>query len=105
MSVSRVTAETPYRPTRGFNPGTRCLAAPPDFGPGFTRSAACGNSFTEGGELMVTRRWRVRPFGVLAVLALVYAADLVLGSGGAFSGGWLVAWAAGLAAASLLHVA
>ena len=46
-----------------------------------------------------------RPFGVIAALALIQALALVLGWGGGASGPWLAAWAAAVAATSLLHAA
>ena len=55
------------------------------------------------------RRWgipaSVRPFGALATLALIHALALALGWDGGMSGAWLPAWAAAVAATSLLYAA
>jgi diguanylate cyclase (GGDEF)-like protein/PAS domain S-box-containing protein len=45
----------------------------------------------------------LRPFGALAALALIYVLALGLGWGGGLSGAWLSAWAAAVAATSLLY--
>src|SRR4051794_5542265 len=47
----------------------------------------------------------LRPFGALAALALIYVLALGLGWGGGLSGAWLSAWAAAVAATSLLYAA
>ncbi|WP_329256244.1 EAL domain-containing protein [Actinoallomurus sp. NBC_01490] len=61
------------------------------------------------GEGTERRRWHVpapvRPFGVLAALALIYALALGLGWGGGLSGAWLSAWAAAIASSSLMYAA
>ncbi len=61
------------------------------------------------GDRTGRRRWGIpaaaRPFGALAALALIYALALVLGWGGGLSGAWLSAWAAAVAATSLLYAA
>lgn len=55
------------------------------------------------------RRWVIpvtaRPFGVIAVLALVYAFALVFGWGKGLSGAWLTAWTSAAAAVALLSAA
>ena len=61
------------------------------------------------GEGTERRRWGIpvtlRPFGALAALALIYVLALGLGWGGGLSGAWLSAWAAAVAATSLLYAA
>jgi diguanylate cyclase (GGDEF)-like protein/PAS domain S-box-containing protein len=61
------------------------------------------------GERAGRRRWGIpvaaRPFGALVALALIYALALLLSWGGGLSGAWLSAWAAALAATSLLSAA
>src|SRR3569833_2986699 len=61
------------------------------------------------GEGTARRRWGIpvamRPCGALAALALIYALAIVLGWGGGLSGAWLSAWAAAVAASSLLFAA
>ncbi|MDN3358877.1 EAL domain-containing protein [Actinomadura sp. DC4] len=61
------------------------------------------------GEGTERRRWGIpvalRPFGALAALALIYVLALGLGWGGGLSGAWMSAWAAAVAATSLLYAA
>src|SRR5262249_8885441 len=82
------------------------------FGPG--RSHRTARDQGAGSEPLMTgegtgRRRRARsaarPFGVIAALAVVQVPALVLGWGGGTSGAWLVAWAAAVAAPSLLFAA
>jgi diguanylate cyclase (GGDEF)-like protein/PAS domain S-box-containing protein len=47
----------------------------------------------------------LRPFGIVAALAVIYALALALGWGGGFSGAWLSAWGGAVAATSLLYAA